>query len=207
MKRLLLLLLVALPAAMLPAQALGDGDPASDFLVFGPAYYPLQPAPQKALRDEMTALLRTAKAQRHPLRVAVIRNKADLGAVPQLFGKPTVYARFLGAEIAYAYKGPLLIVMPQGFGTKNIPPARQKVLRSVKIDASSPDAMTQSSLAASKKLLSAAGMNVAAASAQAPAAKKSSDSNTLVIAGAAVVAVLVVGTLGLVLVRMRQRPA
>ena len=51
-----------------------------------------------------------------PIKVAIIGNKTDLGAVPQLWAKPQVYARFLGAELRFVYKDTLLIVMPQGFG-------------------------------------------------------------------------------------------
>jgi hypothetical protein len=51
-----------------------------------------------------------------PIKVAVIGNKTDLGAVPQLWAKPQTYARFLGSELRFIYKDTLLIVMPQGFG-------------------------------------------------------------------------------------------
>ena len=51
-----------------------------------------------------------------PIKVAVIGNKTDLGAVPQLWGKPQVYAKFLGAELRFVYKDTLLVVMPQGLG-------------------------------------------------------------------------------------------
>jgi hypothetical protein len=40
----------------------------------------------------------------------------DLGAVTILWRKPKQYARFLGLELSFAYKGPLLIVMPAGIG-------------------------------------------------------------------------------------------
>ena len=99
LRRLLLLLCAAL-CLVAPATARADGDPASDFLLFGPYYVPLQPPPAKPVRDELNALLRAGAAQKHPLRVAVIRTKEDLGAVPQLFGKPQVYAKFLASEIA-----------------------------------------------------------------------------------------------------------
>jgi hypothetical protein len=37
-------------------------------------------------------------------------------AIPSLFGKPSQYAAFLGGELAEFYVGPLLIVMPSGYG-------------------------------------------------------------------------------------------
>ena len=55
-----------------------------------------------------------------PIKVAIIGNKTDLGAVPQLWAKPQVYARFLGAELRFVYKDTLLIVMPQGFGINGL---------------------------------------------------------------------------------------
>ena len=157
LRRLLVLACAAL-CLIAPATARADGDPASDFLLFGPYYVPLQPPPAKSVRDELNALLRGAATQKKPLRVAVIRSKEDLGAFPQLFGKPKDYARLLSNEIAFAYKGPLLIVMPGGFGTRHISAAREKLLAGIKIDSSSPDAMTRTTIDASRALLSAAGV-------------------------------------------------
>ncbi len=50
------------------------------------------------------------------MRVALIATRGDLGAVPVLYEKPQRYADFLGQEIVYYYKGPLLVVMPNGYG-------------------------------------------------------------------------------------------
>ena len=46
----------------------------------------------------------------------MIGNRTDLGAVPQLWAKPQIYAKFLGAELRFVYKDTLLVVMPQGLG-------------------------------------------------------------------------------------------
>jgi hypothetical protein len=48
------------------------------------------------------------------VRVALIAAPIDLGGVPQLFGKPTTYARFLAGELQFVYPDKVLIVMPQG---------------------------------------------------------------------------------------------
>jgi hypothetical protein len=206
LRRLLLLLCAAL-CLVAPATARADGDPASDFLLFGPYYVPLQPPPAKSVRDELNALLRGAATQKKPLRVAVIRTKEDLGAFPQLFGKPKPYARLLANEIAFAYKGPLLIVMPQGFATRHIPAAREKLLSGLKIDSTSPDAMTRTTIDASRKLLSAAGVDV---SKIAPAPDASAGGGTSVwvwvAIGAAVVVVVLLLAGGLVVV-LRRRTA
>ena len=58
----------------------------------------------------------------------MIGSRTDLGAVPQLFGKPGTYAKFLGAEIRTFYTGRLLIVMPQGIGGRNVPPGELRAL-------------------------------------------------------------------------------
>lgn len=51
------------------------------------------------------------------MRVAVIQARRDLGADPELFGRPQLYARFLDAELRSAqYDGALIVVMPQGYG-------------------------------------------------------------------------------------------
>ncbi len=50
------------------------------------------------------------------VRVAVIAQVEDLETFPQFFRKPRAYARFVGKEIRPFYRGPLLIVMPNGFG-------------------------------------------------------------------------------------------
>jgi hypothetical protein len=39
-----------------------------------------------------------------------------MGSVTALFRRPTRYAHFLGLELRQLYQGPLLIVMPNGYG-------------------------------------------------------------------------------------------
>ena len=51
-----------------------------------------------------------------PIKVAVISSAYDLGSITPLWDKPQRYAQFLGAELSYAYRGTLLVVMPNGFG-------------------------------------------------------------------------------------------
>jgi hypothetical protein len=107
----LLLALVFAPSAF------ADGDPASDFLIPPDVrVYMTNSATDSNLQK---GLQRTAQAVSDaglPIKVAVIGNKTDLGAVPQLWAKPQTYATFLGAELRFVYKDTLLVVMPQGFG-------------------------------------------------------------------------------------------
>ena len=104
----------ALGGARAPA-ALADGDPASDVLVYQPVFFPYHPAPG-ALQRELKGLVRSANQQGYRIRVAVIQSPRDLGSVPMLFGKPSVYARFLSSELASIWRDRVLVVMPSGYG-------------------------------------------------------------------------------------------
>jgi hypothetical protein len=114
-QRALLAGAAALLLVVLPGAARADGDPASDVLytqdVFLP-YPPPAPPQIKALKRSVAAVY----AKHYRIKVAVIAANSDLGAVPELFGKPTAYARFLGQELSPVYVGPLLIVMRAGYG-------------------------------------------------------------------------------------------
>jgi hypothetical protein len=110
----LALALAAAAFGVAPARA--DGDPASDILlvdnVFLTYSVDVSPAAKTALEQTVAKLNKTG----FRVKVAVIADPADLGAVPSLFGKPQIYAKFLGTEIAFQYTNRLLIVMPNGFG-------------------------------------------------------------------------------------------
>ena len=96
--------------------ARADGDPASDVLYTNWVFIPFgAPIP----KDEVTRLrnvVDNARAAGYPIKVALIGAPADLGTAFSLWGKPEQYARFLGLELQFLYKGPLLIVMPNGYG-------------------------------------------------------------------------------------------
>jgi hypothetical protein len=105
-----------LAASFAPA-ALADGDPASDVLQ-PPAVrvYMTNRATTPKLEQGLQRTAQQVSDAGLPIKVAVIGNNTDLGAVPQLWGKPQTYATFLGAELRFVYKDTLLVVMPQGFG-------------------------------------------------------------------------------------------
>jgi hypothetical protein len=109
------LIAMGLACAIFASGAAADGDPASDVL-YQQHYY--QPAGK--LRADRTSELKRAiseaYAKGYRVKVAVIAAPADLGSIPSLFNKPDAYAKFLGQEIASFYVGPLLVVMPHGFG-------------------------------------------------------------------------------------------
>ena len=108
-------------ALLAPVQARADGDPASDVLLLQDAYYPYPPGIPVPLQRTITELLKTTRKAGFPLKVAIIADPKDLGAVPQYFGKPQEYAPFLQSEIAFNSKKPLLVVMPVGYGLAALP--------------------------------------------------------------------------------------
>lgn len=106
-------LLLAL-VAIVPASAVANGDPASDILIDADAYYPYSPSVSPKETKRLDTILAQAVAKKVHMKVALIATNQDLGLVTSLWGKPATYAPFLAQEIAYAFKGPLIIVMPQG---------------------------------------------------------------------------------------------
>ena len=138
-----------------------DGDPASDYLVNQNAYYPIQaPSPTAAAR--LQSAVDSVYEQGHRVKVALIYTATDLGAIPSLFGQPDAYSRFLGLELQSWYLGPLLIVMPSGFGIYDggrPTQAEEQVLRSVPLSAASPDELTRSATTALQDLAAANALN------------------------------------------------
>jgi hypothetical protein len=108
--------LLALAWAWHPAPARADGDPASDVLATQALFLPQDAGATPAQRGQLSGLLATAARRGYPIRVALVASSADLGSVIALWRQPETYARFLGQELAFVHKGPLLVVMPNGFG-------------------------------------------------------------------------------------------
>jgi hypothetical protein len=102
-------------AASAPA-ALADADPASDFLLAAPVFYPYQPATSPAIKSALEGTLAKLKRDGLNLKVAIIDSPDDLGAVTNMWRMPQPYADFLGRELSFNQKQPLLVVMPPGFG-------------------------------------------------------------------------------------------
>ena len=110
-----LLAIAALGLALAPATALADGDPASDVLLGQSVFLPYSPISQ-TLQRQLYAVCAAAQRAGYPVRIALIAARTDLGVVPALFGRPQAYARFLSSEVAGVVNGPVLVVMPSGFG-------------------------------------------------------------------------------------------
>jgi len=147
-------LAIAAVALVLAAGAAADGDPASDTLYQQNVYVPY-PAPPPADVTALKHAVTHAYSRGYRVKVAVIATRIDLGAVPELFGKPDQYASFLGSELRGFYIGPLLIVMPAGFGIYDggRPTAAEgRVLATMSVRGSTASALTETAAAAVTKL-------------------------------------------------------
>jgi cytochrome oxidase Cu insertion factor (SCO1/SenC/PrrC family)/thiol-disulfide isomerase/thioredoxin len=112
-----LVLLAAVTVTALAAPtARGDGDPGSDVLVYQNLFAGSDAGLSVQQQLALGGLLKSAARAGFPVRVAIIAGPTDLGAVTGLWRNPRGYARFLGIELSLAYKGRLLVVMPNGFG-------------------------------------------------------------------------------------------
>ena len=146
-------------ALVVVASALADGDPASDIL---PVQNTSTPFPPPAGAQALAASVQKVFQSGHRVKVAVIATRRDLGSIPSLFGKANAYARFLGTEIGAFYAGPLLIVMPSGFGIydgRRSTAPETAVLAKLKIDSSSASALVGSATAAVAALAAAGVLN------------------------------------------------
>jgi hypothetical protein len=97
-----------------PARA--DGDPASDVLAAQELFLPQDAAVTTTQAAQLEQLLRQSSHAGHQIRVALVASASDLGSVTELWRRPQTYAEFLAQELGLVYHGPLLIVMPNGFG-------------------------------------------------------------------------------------------
>lgn len=162
-RRALLLAAVAAVAVLLAPLSRADGDPASDTLLQQSVYFPYT-APAQSAANALQQTVDGVYAQGGRIKVALIYDQTDLGAIPSLFGKPTDYAHFLGIELGLWYVGPLLVVMPAGFGIYDggrSTAAEDAVLRSLHVDATSADGLTRSAATAVQRLTAASALDSA----------------------------------------------
>jgi hypothetical protein len=151
------LVVALLPALTAAAPSRADGDPASDYLLLQNIFVPYQaPSPDVTAALEHAADAVYLRGER--VKVAVIYDTADLGSLPSLFGNPSDYARYLGIELSLWYAGPLLVVMPAGFGIYDggrSTEAESRVLQSIPVAAGSPDDLVRTATTAVTGLLGA----------------------------------------------------
>jgi hypothetical protein len=153
---LALLALVA-GAVLTPGVALGDGDPASDVLLGQNVFFPYNQPSQK-IEDELYSVTDAAQRAGFPLKIALIQSKVDLGAIPQYFHRPEIYARYLSYEIGTAVSGQVLVVMANGFGRAlNYHALTLAPLAGIKIAGPSSNDLGLAVVQAAEKLAAAAG--------------------------------------------------
>ena len=112
------LLVVALVAAAVAAEARANGDPASDVLPFTTVFLSAQKPDSSPSGRDLVFLTKDAVKKKFPIRVAVIYQPSDLGLIQSLWKQPQPYANFLGKELISfgRYHGTLVVAMPNGFG-------------------------------------------------------------------------------------------
>src|SRR5438105_1386416 len=70
---------ILLLAALMPAGAIADGDPASDVLLGENVFYPYSPPVSASLQKSLNATTAAAKRSGFPIKVALIASPVDLG--------------------------------------------------------------------------------------------------------------------------------
>ena len=143
-------------AAVAPGVAMADSDPASDFLPTQNVFLPYQPKVSQALVRDLQGVTTAAHKAGFPIKVAIIASQADLGGVPDLFNQPTQYAAFLGREISFNGKQPLLVAMPVGLGTFDVSQKAASAIAGVKVG-SGADGMARAAVEAVLKMAAADG--------------------------------------------------
>ena len=113
--------MLALAGAWAPTPRRPTAIPASDVLATQQLFLPQDAAVPPAQQAQLAALLQEAARSGYPIRVALIASATDLGSVTALWNQPQNYAQFLGQELGLVYHGPLLVVMPTGFGLYHVP--------------------------------------------------------------------------------------
>jgi len=190
-------LLASAAALAAPPRAAADGDPASDVLLTRWVFVPYGAPVSPAVVSRLETVVARARAAGYPIKVAIVRVPYDLGAVTSLYGKPQVYARFLGRELMFLYRGRLLVVMPQGYGYYDGRGRRGpelRVLRSLSVE-KGPDQIVESAAGAVARLARANGHPVAVP----PPAREPSRGHgrTFLVIGALIAAAILAFAVGL----------
>ncbi len=207
----------ALAAGVAAPFARADGDPASDYLVAQQVFLSYDAKIPAALQSKLVAAVASANKNGFPLKVALIWTSYDLGSVPELFGKPKTYARFLDAEDSKCWWGGscgsgrfktttrLLVVMPNGLGFaqwKHSPADGYRTLAGIKVTRT-PAGLATAATSAAVTLAAAAGVKVSTSGGSAPAGQSSGGSTSRIDIIVAVVAALLLGAAARFLIRRR----
>ena len=169
---------LTLASGWFAAPARADGDPASDVLALQTLFLPQDAGVPLEQQRQLVALLAAARRNAYQLRVALIASSTDLGSVTELWRQPQNYAQFLGQELSLIYRGPVLVVMPNGFGLYRPGQplsAEQTALVGVRAPAATAGGLGTAALAEIRRLAAASG-HVLAVPRTAPLASATSGS-------------------------------
>ena len=154
--------LAALTAAAVLATAgvaRADSDPASDVLPVQNVFVPYQPRVSPSTQDKLRGVTSAAAKAGFPIKIAIIATAQDLGGVPDFFNKPQPYARYLGSEISFSKPQPLIVVMPNGIGTYQVPARAAAAVRGLTVG-SGADRMANTGVDAVQKMAAATGHKI-----------------------------------------------
>ena len=161
--------------------------PASDVLLSQPLYLHRMRAchlPNRLNSPRCWPRLAAAASRSgYTLRVALIAEPADLGSVTELSHQPQNHAHFLGQELSLNYNGPLLVLMPNGYGLYQ-PHASPNDHASV-LSALAPPGrnLAPGALGAIERLAAASGHNLPTPAATTPTNSRSSDTTAWTVFG------------------------
>ena len=190
-------------AALTATEARANGDPASDFLLSRDVFIPGDVDITRV--NQLQTLVGDAKTRGFRIKVAVITTRADLGSVTALWRQPQKYAQFLAQELAFVYRGRLLIVMPNGFGIYRLNQATKKEKRVLERLSVAPggDGMAASAVAAVEHLSAAQGVRVVPRRLTTPSDPSNQDRYIFLFVGAGV---LLLMTILMLLRQLRSAP-
>ena len=100
-----------------PAAAGANGDPASDYLLVQSVFLPFNAKIDPRAAAGLSDTIREAGSSGFKVKVALIGSRYDLGTAFSLYNKAQRYSEFLGLELSFQFRGHLIVVMPNGFGT------------------------------------------------------------------------------------------
>jgi hypothetical protein len=183
-------IVAAIACLVVAPVARADGDPASDYLLGLSAFVPPDAGVPSADAQQLTAVVKAAKARGYGIRVALIATRYDMGSVTPLFQQPRHYARFLGQELYFVYKGRLLVAMPNGYGVSRggkLIPAAQAMVDGLPPPGADGHQLATRAIVAVRRLAAASGIAVPLPK---PVPPKSQTGDRLVIAVAGIVVLL-----------------
>jgi hypothetical protein len=175
-------------AGLLASSAAANGDPASHVLVTEQLFAPDDESVPLQDAEQLLSFIRDAQRRGFAIRVALVGKRDDLGLLPDLWRRPQRYSEVLGTELRLVYEGPLLIVMPNGYGIarRGKPlPADGRILAAIPVPAGEFPNLPAAALEAVRRLARARGIRLVAP-APAKAAGDGHDGVTTALVAAAI---------------------